>query len=329
MSILVLLDQRGELKHASLEAVSSGLKLARASNTDLYVLYIGGKISNLAHELTGFNLKAAYVCEAEELVNYNNESYVAIAQKVVRDLAPEVVLGSATAVGKVYSAALAARLSVELAQDCASIDWDNGLTVVKPLYGGKVLARMRINNRPAMATLRPNLFDVRREKGTAPKIIRLENPSVPLRTFIKTVVKLAGGTLELTEAKIVVSGGRGIGGAQNWSLLQGLCDALGASLGASRATVDAGWIHPSHQVGQTGKIVSPDLYVACGISGAIQHLAGIRNARIIVAINKDPAAPIFEYCDYGLVGDLFEIVPILVDQLQSLKGMSAHAEGLH
>ena len=326
MSILVLLDQRGGLKPAALEAVSAGRALAFTSGTDLYDLYVGRSKPRLSEELAGFGLKKVFICEAESLKHYSNDHYVAIACELVRDLNPEVIIGSATDVGKVYCASLAAHLGVELIQDCVGLKWTDGLMATKSIYGGKVLAEVRVSDRPAMVSLRPNLFQISREGAANPQLVRRENPGGPLRTVIKEIVQTAGNNLELTEAKIIVSGGRGIGGPENWPLLQNLCNVLGAALGASRATVDSGWISQARQVGQTGKVVAPDLYIACGISGAIQHLAGIRNAKVIVAINKDPEAPIFDYCDYGLVGDLFEIVPILADELQSSAWLCSKTE---
>lgn len=324
---MVLLDQRGGLKPTALEAVSAGRVIASVAGTDLHALYIGRCNPGLSKELKGFGLKKIFACEDDSLAHYSSESYVAIACELVRSLNPDVVLGSATAVGKESFASLAARLNVELAQDCVGLSWNDGLTATKPIYGGKVLAEMRVSDHPAMLTLRPNLFKISRKGEDIPEIVRLENPEIPVRTHIRAIVQTADDTLELTEAKIVVSGGRGIGGPENWPLLQDLCDELGAALGASRATVDSGWISHACQVGQTGKVVSPDLYIACGISGAVQHLAGIRNARVIVAINKDPDAPIFDYCDYGLVGDLFEIVPILIAELRSLRWMNSNDDG--
>jgi len=326
LSVLVLLDQRGELKTAALEAVTAGRAIARKAGKDLYALYIGHSNPHLAQDLAGFDLKTVFACEGDQLTFCTSESLVATAIDLIRDLGPDVILGTASAVGKEYCASLAARLDVELIQDCVGLVWDDGLVVTKPVYGGKALAEFKLGEVPAMATLRPHLFQISREGTKAPEIVQREKPTESLRSVIKEVVQSTGDILELTEARIVVSGGRGIGGPENWALLQKLCTTLGAALGASRATVDAGWIHHGCQVGQTGKVVSPDLYVACGISGAIQHLAGIRNARTIVAINKDPAAPIFEYCDYGLVGDLFEIVPVLTDELRLLKASRTGTE---
>jgi electron transfer flavoprotein alpha subunit len=319
VSVLVLLDQRGKLSTAALEAVTAGKTIAEKAGMNLNTLYIGSSSDKLQCDLHGLGIKTLYVCEDDTLAHYLSESYVAIALDLVRDLNPAVIIGSATAIGKAYCAALAARIGVELVQDCVGLGWDGALSVQKPVYGGKVLTEVRISNHPAMVTLRPNLFPVNRNFTDELDIVRRINPNGVLQSIIKKVVRTAGETIELSEAKVVVSGGRGIGGPENWPLLQDLCEVLGGALGASRATVDAGWIHHACQVGQTGKVVNPDLYVACGISGAIQHLAGIRNARVIVAINKDPEAPIFEYCDYGLVGDLFEIVPLLADQLKILK----------
>ena len=213
---------------------------------------------------------------------------------------------------------MAARLSVELVQDCIELDWDNGLVAKKPVYAGKVVSEVRVNSTPAMVSLRPNVVPVNPKGDDTPETEKREMPEVDLRTVIKDVAQAAAGTVELTEAKIIVSGGRGLGGPEPFPMLQELCDVLGAALGASRAAVDAGWIHHSHQVGQTGKVVSPDLYIACGISGAIQHQAGMRTSRIIVAINKDSEANIFKICDYGIVGDLFEVVPILTEEAKKV-----------
>ncbi|MBN1140295.1 MAG: electron transfer flavoprotein subunit alpha/FixB family protein [Deltaproteobacteria bacterium] len=195
--------------------------------------------------------------------------------------------------------------------------------VRKPLYAGKILADLRLDHSPALVTLRPRSVKGAKRDGPIPRIVGHEPSLSPLRCVLKELVPLSTGAVKLTEARVIVAGGRGIGGPDNWTALRELCDILGAALGASRAAVDAGWIHQGHQVGQTGKTVSPDLYIACGISGTIQHRAGMSNAGTVVAINRDPGAEIFQYCDYGLVGDLFEIVPKLTLELKALRGQGS------
>jgi electron transfer flavoprotein alpha subunit len=237
---------------------------------------------------------------------------------LTKSLGARLVVGPASALGKAWCAALAARLDAELAQDCLSLEAaaDGTPLVKKPLYAGKIVASLRLAGNPSLVTLRAGSTQVTRIGEQVPEITWHVVPPLNLRGIVRELVKTAGGTIEMGEARIIVAGGRGIGGPGNWPVLQELCDALGAALGASRAAVDAGWIHHSHQVGQTGRVVNPDIYIACGISGAIQHLAGMRRAKTVVAINKDPAAEIFQHCDYGLIGDLFEIVPVLTSAIK-------------
>lgn len=318
MSVLVLLEQRGSLKNCALEAASKANAIAKKAGMDLYAVYIGRALENEVELLKGLGIKKVFAYENEKLTHYSSEAYVPIVRDLAQELEAKVVIGSASAVGKEFCASVAARLGVELVQDCIDLDWDNGLIAKKPVYAGKVVSDVRVKDTPAMVSIRPNVATVEREGEDLPEIETREMPQLDLRTVIKDVAQAAGDTVELTEAKIIVSGGRGLGGPEPFSMLQELCDVLGAALGASRAAVDAGWIHHSHQVGQTGKVVSPDLYIACGISGAIQHQAGMRTSRIIVAINKDPEANIFKLCDYGIVGDLFEIVPILTEEAKKV-----------
>ena len=311
MSVLVMLEQRGELKACALEAATKAGEIAQTAGRDLNAVYSGQSLEDQADRPKDSGVTKIYAYENEKLTHYSSDGYVPIVRDLVQELDAKVIIGSASALGKEFCASLAARLGVELIQDCIELDWDGGLIAKKPVYAGKVLSAVRIDSIPAMASIRPNVIPVDPKGDDIPETEKRDMPQLDLRTVIKDVVQAAAGTIELTEAKIIVSGGRGLGGPEPFPMLQELCDVLGAALGASRAAVDAGWIHHSHQVGQTGKVVSPDLYIACGISGAIQHQAGMRTSRIIVAINKDSEANIFKICDYGIVGDLFEVVPIL------------------
>jgi len=319
MSILVLLEQRGELKNSAFEAATAGAKLAKASGMELNAVYIGQALGDQAPDLGGFGIKKVFAYEHADLGHYSNDTYVPIVRDLAKELDAKVIIGSASSLGKEFSASVAARLDCDLVQDAVEVWWDDGLKVRKPVYAGKVLSEVSVVGAPVIVSLRPNVVAVEREGDAQPEVVTREMPQVSLRAVLKEAAMAAAGTIELTEAKIIVSGGRGIGGPENWPVLQELCDALGAALGASRVAVDSGWIEHAHQVGQTGKVVGPDLYIACGISGAIQHQAGMRTSRIVVAVNKDPEAPIFKICDYGIVGDLFEVVPLLTEEIRKAR----------
>ncbi len=318
MSVLVLLEQRGELKACALEAATKANALAKAAGMDLNAVFIGQSLGDQADQLKGLGIKKVISYENDKLTHYTSDAYVPIVRDLANELGAKVIIGSASALGKEFCASVAARLGVELVQDCIDVKWDNGVVANKPVYAGKVISEVRVNSEPAFVSIRPNVVAVEQDGDAAPEIETRDMPQVDLRTVIKDVAEAAAGTVSLTEAKIIVSGGRGLGGPEPYAMLQELCDVLGAALGASRAAVDAGWIPHSHQVGQTGKVVSPDLYIACGISGAIQHQAGMRTSRIIVAINKDSEANIFKLCDYGIVGDLFDIVPLLTEEAKKV-----------
>ena len=313
MSVLVLLEQRGALKPCAFEAASAAASIARAANLPLNALYIGQSIADQAGALAGFGIDKLYAYEHAQLGHYSNDAYVPIVRDLAGELGATVIIGSATALGKELLASVAARLGVELVQDATGCRWDGGLKATKPVYGGKVISEVAVKDSPALVSLRPNVVSVEKGEGGAPDVVNRTMPEVSLRTVIQAAADAATGTVDLTEAKIVVSAGRGVGGPENLHVVESLAKAMGAAFGASRAVVDAGWIHHSHQVGQTGKVVSPDVYVACGISGAIQHMAGMRTSKVIVAINKDPQAHIFKICDYGIVGDLFEVCPLLTE----------------
>jgi electron transfer flavoprotein alpha subunit len=320
MSVLVLLEQRGTLNSCALEAATAASAIATSAGLELNAVYIGQSLADQAGELAGFGINKVYAYENTQLSHYSNDGYVPIVSDLAQELGATVIIGSASAQGKELCASVAGRLGVELVQDAIACHWDNGLHATKPVYAGKVISDVLVNDSPAMLSLRPNVTTIERVGDAAPEIIQGDMPEVSLRTVIQKAAEATVGTVELTEAKIVVSAGRGVGGPENLPVVEDLAKAMGAAFGASRAVVDAGWIHHSHQVGQTGKVVSPDIYVACGISGAIQHQAGMRTSRIIVAINKDPQANIFKICDYGIVGDLFEICPLLTDAVLQAKG---------
>ncbi len=321
--ILVFIEEReGVVKKPSLEALSAAGKMAAGLQEPVTALCIGpGEASpNLAYYGADRIVRARH----DLLASYSPEGFTAAAVAAAKEAGPRIILSAATAMGRDFLPRVAARLGVGLAQDCTEIRLTEGkkLECVRPIYAGKAFARVRCAMEPAVATLRPNVFSLGAPDTSRVAEMRDFSPEINPGSIRARVVELkaAGGTrVELTEADIIVSGGRGLKAPENFAIVQDLADALGAALGASRAAVDAGWIDHQHQVGQTGKTVSPTLYVACGISGAIQHLAGMSSSKYVVAINKDPEAPIFKLADYGIVGDLFAIVPALAKEIRKLK----------
>ena len=325
MRWLVLLEPRGELTTGSLVALATTARSARLAGAELHALWTGGNAEDVTSRLRGLGIDTLHL-PADQIPPFSHEAWLPLLTELVKDLEIELIVGPASALGKSWLAALAARLDAELAQNCIALETtiDGTPLVRKPLYAGKLLADLRLDRRPALVSLRPASVQAERSGEVLPTIAyhTIKNPNY-LRSIIKEVVNVSAGISELADARIVVSGGRGMGGADHWTVLRELCQVLGAALGASRAAVDAGWIHHAHQVGQTGKVVSPDLYIACGISGAVQHLAGMRSAHKVVAINKDPTAEIFQHCDYGIVGDLFEVVPMLIRELKAQRPQAA------
>lgn len=252
MSVVVFLEQRGRLRTCAFEAATAAAKVARAAGLPLNAVYVGPSLGGEAEALRGFGITRVFAYEHEALRHDFCGGYVDIITSLVKELDAKVVIGSATALGKALCASIAGRLGVELIQDCVEVSWDSGLKATKPLYAGKIVAALRTGTVPAMVSLRPNVVTVVRDGDAVPAIVRREAPPVSLRTVLRAVSEAASGTVELTEAKIVVSGGRGIGGPETWPLLQELCDVLGAALGASRAAVDAGWIPSAPSSGPDG-----------------------------------------------------------------------------
>jgi electron transfer flavoprotein alpha subunit len=321
--ILVFIEEReGKVKKTSLEALSAARKMADALKEPVTALRLGAgePSANLAHHGADRVISAQH-----ELLNaYSTEGYSATVFQAAQKQEPRMILGSASAMGRDLMPRVAAKLGVGLAQDCIEAQVIEGqqLECVRPIYAGKAYARVRLLMTPAMATLRPNVFSLgEADTSRSAESVAFTPDLDPakIHATVKETKAAAGQKIELTEANIIVSGGRGVKGPEFFPMVEELADALSGALGASRAAVDAGWIDHQHQVGQTGKTVSPTLYIACGISGAIQHLAGMSSSKFIVAINKDPEAPIFNIADYGIVGDIFEVVPALTQAIKNLK----------
>ncbi len=324
--ILVFIEERdGSIKKPSLEALGAARKLADVAQEPVIALYIGPKDS--PGILAQFGADKIIQARHELLAAYSTEGFASTVVQAVKQVDPRIILGGATAMGRDVLPRVAARLGVGLAQDCTDIRLvgDKHLECVRPIYAGKASARVRFKMTPAMATLRPNVFSLGAPDTARTAVTSMFTPELSaaqIRARVVAFQAAAGAKVELTEANVIVSGGRGLKGPENFPIVQELADALGGAMGASRAAVDAGWIGHEYQVGQTGKTVSPTLYIACGISGAIQHLAGMSSSKYVVAINKDPEAPIFKLADYGIVGDLFAVVPALTKEVKKLKAQS-------
>jgi electron transfer flavoprotein alpha subunit len=303
----------GKLKKASREALSIGRKLAEASGGDLTAFAADAAA---AEDAGRYGAKTLYVTAAGD---YSTEPYTAALAQAVSEAQPSIVLFAGTSNGRDLAPRLAARLNVGVASDVDRLEWLEGkLRARRPVYSGKVFATVEITGTPAIATTRPNAFPLEESGGAAATVVNV-TASADNRVKIVEVKTPEAGELSIAEADIIVSGGRGLKEATNFSHIRDLAHAIGGAVGASRATVDAGWIDHQHQVGQTGRVVSPNLYIAAGVSGAIQHLAGMSSSKHIVAINKDPEAPIFRIADLGVVGDLFQILPALTEEVKKAK----------
>jgi len=304
----------GKLRRPSLEAVSEARRLAAALKASVHTVLVGSGIEGLASELGAHGADAVHLFDQAELGAYATEPYARAVAQVVAAEKPAVVLVPFTAMGRDLAPRVAARVGAGLVSDCVALTVKNErLEARRPMYAGKAYATVRWEGEPQMATLRPNVFPVGVADAARKVEVKKETVDTSARAKVTAVHATASGKVELTEAQIIVSGGRGLKGPENFHLVESLAAALGAAVGASRAVVDAGWVDHQYQVGQTGKTVSPTLYVACGISGAIQHLAGMSSSKYIVAINKDADAPIFKVANYGVVGDLFELLPKLTE----------------
>ena len=317
--VLIIAEQQdGAFRKVTFEALSEGKRIAGEVGGDLKVLVLGSNVEGIATELGKYGADAILVADDPAMAEYVTDLYTDAAADVVAAHQPSVVLMGATAQGRDLAARLAARLDAAVAMDCIGLKVDGGdLVATRPMYGGKVLAEVGLSGAPRIAVIRPNAMDIAEAAGAgAVEKIDVVNKESRLTVADK---QLETGKTELTEADVVVAGGRGMGGP-DYAIIEELAEALGGAVGASRSAVDEGWRPHADQVGQTGKVVAPSLYVACGISGAIQHLAGMSTSRVIVAVNKDPDAPIFTKADYGIVGDLFEVIPEITKAVKAVKG---------
>jgi electron transfer flavoprotein alpha subunit len=321
MSILVFIEQRdGTVRSGSREALGVATRLAAE---------LGGPVVGVCAAANDPGLSAlgdagadqVLLASHEAFARYDASGYAAAVVAAAGKVAPKAILFSASAMGKDLAPRVAARLGVGLASDCTAIEAEGGrLVATRPVFAGKAQQKLAFPGSPAIASLRPKVFpagDGASKAGTVEALTIDWTPEAS-KARVQRVDAAAGGKVDLTESEIIVSGGRGLKGPEHFKVIEALAEALGATVGASRAVVDAGWRPHSDQVGQTGKTVSPKLYVAIGISGAIQHLAGMSSSRCIVAINKDADAPIFKVADYGIVGDLFEVVPVLTEEVKKL-----------
>ncbi len=323
--ILVLAEVRAaQLKRPTLEAVSTARDLADELGCGVDVLALGPSASVCAATLGAHGADRLLACDADWLELYAPEAYAGALAEAARETAARVVLAAGSSLGRDVLPRAAAKLSAACLSDLLEIEAsrDGVVRGRRSVYSGKAIAWVSARTTPVLATLRPNAFPVCERAGRRdPQVVPFACPLAPERVRVRAVrlERPPAQELDVAEAPIVVSGGRGLRGPENFALIRELADALGGAVGASRAVVDAGWVPHAHQVGQTGKVVSPALYVACGISGAIQHLAGMSSSKVIVAINKDREAPIFRVADYGVVGDLFEIVPKFAEEVRRLK----------
>ena len=311
-----------EISNVALELLGEGRKLADQLNVKLAAVLMGSNVEPAARKLISYGADEVYLVEHPSLKNFNDESYADIFVQLISRYKPEIVLLGATTYGRSLAPRVASRLNTGLTADCTKLEIDPQkrlLLQTRPAFGGNLMATIICpNHRPQMSTVRPKVMKaLEQDLSRTGEIIRPEI-MIPEDTRVKVtdIVTTLCEKVNLTEADIIISGGRGVGDPKNFALLEELANVLGGAVGASRASVDAGWIDYSHQVGQTGKTVGPKVYFACGISGAVQHLAGMSSSDTIIAINKNPDAPIFKVATFGIVGDLLEVLPALTSEFK-------------
>ncbi len=325
-NVWVFAEQReGVITPVVVELLGEGRKLADEIGVNLCAILLGKDVDSMAKELVAYGADTVYTADDALLESFTTDGYTKVITDAINELKPEIVLYGATHIGRDLAPRIASRVSTGLTADCTKLEIDpedKKLKQTRPAFGGNIMATIICpNTRPQMSTVRPGVMD-KAEKDTSkngkivPITFNLSKDDI--RVEVVETVKTKKDLVSLTDANIIVSGGLGIGGPEGFDMLKQLADKLGGVVGASRAAVDAGWIDHSHQVGQTGTTVKPNLYIACGISGAIQHLAGMQSSDYIIAINKNEVAPILDVADYGIVGDVKEIVPLLIEKLDSV-----------
>ncbi|MFC0214651.1 electron transfer flavoprotein subunit alpha/FixB family protein [Paenibacillus chartarius] len=321
--VLVVAEVRaGKLRQVSLEALQAA-KLSAQPGDRIAAALLGSGTAGLASELAAAGAQYVYVVDHAALETYHPEAYLAALRAVIDAAKPAALFFGHTAIGRDLAPAVAAELQAGQISDVTAIHRQGDRIVfTRPIYAGKAFESESFERAPWIVTIRPNNIKTVGTDGSGAddqaELVAVEYPAPSLRSVVKDVVKKMSGKLDLTEARIIVSGGRGVKSAEGFAPLEELANVLGGAIGASRGACDAGYCDYALQIGQTGKVVTPEIYIACGISGAIQHLAGMSQSRIIVAINKDPEAPIFQAADYGIVGDLFEVVPLLTQEFRKI-----------
>lgn len=308
----------GKLRQVTLEALQAA-KLIQAEGERIVSVVIGHQVAEFAKELASYGPVQVISADHRDLEHYNPETYFSAVSGIIDSIQPDAILMGHTAIGRDLAPMIAAKLGAGQISDVIAIERSGSdVSFTRPIYAGKAFEKKRFTEGVWVATIRPNNIPAAQAvEGVQADVLEAAYSAPPnLRTMVRSVVHKASGKVDLAEAKIVVSGGRGVKSADGFCVLEQLAEVLNAAVGASRGACDAGYCDYSMQIGQTGKVVTPEIYIACGISGAIQHLAGMSQSRIIIAINKDPEAPIFKIADYGIVGDLFEVVPLLTEEFR-------------
>jgi electron transfer flavoprotein alpha subunit len=324
--VWVFAEQReGQLMPVVIELLGEGKKLAAEVGTELCAVLCGDQVEDLVEELYTYGADKVYLADHPELKNYRTDAYTKVIYEAITEYKPEIILLGATHIGRDLGPCLAVRCGTGLTADCTKLEIDpedKKIKQTRPAFGGNLMATIVCpNHRPQMSTVRPGVMEKAKyepeRKGECVKLT-VEFKKNDIRTKIVEIVKKATEMASLTEAEVIVSGGRGLAKPEGFELLKQLAEKLGGTVASSRACVDSGWIDHSYQVGQTGTTVKPRIYVACGISGAIQHLAGMQSSDYIIAINKNENAPIFEVADYGIVGDLYQVIPAIMEELDNI-----------